>query len=64
MHVEEANKATVTFESEGHKIKLQLTVMGEEANFKVTAENPENFKEHKGLHVKLIDIFLQALTEE
>ena len=64
MHIEVVQKATVTFESEGHKIKMNFTVMGDETNIKVTAENPENLKEHKGLHVKLANILYQALTEE
>ena len=64
MHVAKVLKASVTFESEGHKIKMNLTVMGDETNIQVTAENPENLKEHKGLHVKLANIFYQALTEE
>lgn len=64
MNVEIARKATVTFESEGHKIKMNIIVMGDETNIKVEAENPENLQEHRGLHVTLSNIFYQALTEE
>ena len=60
---EDIKKATVTFESEGHKVIMDLTVIGGNTKIKVTSENPDNLKEQKGIHVSLADIFFNALNE-